>query len=60
MLQFAYLPKLLPCFGSDTHGEYQWLHIPDPFVEARRKRKGGKCILAIDFLLGVNIEEKGR
>ncbi|RXH94544.1 hypothetical protein DVH24_024228 [Malus domestica] len=25
---FAYLPKLLTCFGSDTHGEYQWLHIP--------------------------------
>ncbi|RXH90290.1 hypothetical protein DVH24_032647 [Malus domestica] len=26
---FAYLPKLLTCFGSDTHGEYQRLHIPE-------------------------------
>ncbi|KAB2637008.1 acetolactate synthase small subunit 1 [Pyrus ussuriensis x Pyrus communis] len=30
--EFAYLPKLLTCFGSDTHGEYQWLHIPEHYI----------------------------
>ncbi|KAB2632422.1 hypothetical protein D8674_028669 [Pyrus ussuriensis x Pyrus communis] len=63
MLQFAYLPKLLTCFGSDTHGEYQWLHIPenkqpfflstssDKFVNNEKKRGCFHGLISNEFVL---------
>ncbi|XP_048430965.1 uncharacterized protein LOC108868116 isoform X3 [Pyrus x bretschneideri] len=57
-----YISPSLPVPTAAQQGRVsqQLALVADPFVEARRKRKWGKCILAIDFLLGVSVEEKGR